>query len=466
MRTLLSVVLVSCAPAVSDPQTPADSGSPLDTALPDTSSSPTVPDQPAPVLCDEVVCHYVREAADAGGDGSDWARAWTALPDVLERGHVYFVGAGTYPAYTFDDPAVGTEPITVVRATLADHGAEGGWDGAFDGSAVFGPLEVEAPYTVVDGRGRGLVVRGTFEGTAVTVRSDDVELRSLDIDGAFVEEGGQHANGACTALDVVGSHVVVADCEIHDAADDGAVVSNATDLLFEGNEVHALHACGTDGGCGGCFNGHSDGLELFDVKQSVLRGNLVYDVRSTATLFFGNWGAPDEYNEDLLIENNLFYAPEVGLVVYLHYANRIQFLHNVVWGVRQGGYGGLSLGPEVTDLEMYDNIVLSVNTDHTGGVFDPAEHRGDHNLFGVDLGAWAVGPGDVVVGDPGFVGIADMDGSPVEGPRADDFRLRPESPAVDAGVAGVAGIPFPTTDYFGSPRDDGFPDLGAIELGP
>lgn len=446
-----------------DPSDPADP-EPDDTGTPDGTGDtalPTTPTDP-PAVCDDVVCRYVRAGAEPGGDGSDWARAWTVLPDPLARGEVLLVAAGSYPGYTFDDPAVDTASITVLRATVAEHGTDTGWDDTFDGAAEFGPIVVDAPFVVFDGQGRELVVRGDFEGTAVDVRADDVTLRSLDIDGAFVEDGGQHTEGACTALEVSGTNVVVADSEIHDAADDGAVVYGASGFVFEDNEVHALHGCGTDGGCGGCYNGHSDGLELFDVTDSVLRRNLVYDVRSTSTLFFGNWGAPDEYVEDLVIENNLFYAPEVGLVVYLQYANRIRFVHNVVWGVRQGGYGGLSVGPEVTDLDLYDNILLSVNLDHTGGVFDPLAHRGDHNLLGVDLGQWPASPADLVVGDPGFVGIADMDGAPVLAPVAEDFALQEDSPARDAGVVGVD---FPTTDFFGAPRD-ALPDIGAIEVQP
>jgi len=412
--------------------------------------------------CSEVVCHYVRAGAD--GDGAAWSSPFGELPDQLERGHVYYVAAGDYPGYRFDDPASGEQVIAVVRATAADHGDAAGWDDGFEGIARFAAIEVTTPYHRIDGRGRGIAVRGPFEGTAMVVSADDVEVRSLDIDGAFAADGSdKHADGACTALDVSGAaRVTIADCEIHDAADDGASLYSLTALRFEGNVVHALHACGTDGGCGNCFNGHSDGLEIFDVRESELRGNLIYDVRSTATVFFGNWGTPEEYNDDITIENNLFYAPEVGLVVYLHYASNIRFFHNVVWGVQQGGYGGLSIGPELTDLDMVNNIILSVNYSHQGATFDPAEHRGDHNLFGVDLDQWQSRAGDVIAGNPGFTGIPGINGNPVADPTPDLFALEATSGAVDKGVASVDGLTLPSTDFFGSPRD-AQPDIGAIE---
>jgi hypothetical protein len=410
-----------------------------------------------------VACAYVRADAPAGGDGASWATAWQALPDALDRGTQYFVAAGQYPGYVFDDAASGSTPITVVAATTADHGADAGWDDAYAGTADLGPVVVATPYHVLDGRGGRLHVVGEFQGTALVISADDNIVRSLDVDGDFQADGaGQHVGGACTAMDISADNVTVAFSNIHDAADDGVMMSGTDGLVFEGNVVHRLHGCGTDGGCGPCFNGHSDGLEMFDVTTSVVRRNLIYDINSTATVFFGNWGTTDEYNEDLTIENNLFYAPEVGLVVYLHYARRIRFLHNVVWGAHQGSYGGLSVGPEVTDLDLYNNILLDINLAHTGGVYDPAQHRGDHNIIGVDNGQWPMQPADILAPDPGFAGIPDVDGASVIDPTPELFALLPGSPAIDAGVTTVNGVTLPTTDFFGNQRDS-MPDLGAIE---
>src|SRR5262245_24743441 len=47
----------------------------------------------APPVCD-ATCHFVR--AGATGDGSDWDNALAELPATLQRGHTYYVAAGTY----------------------------------------------------------------------------------------------------------------------------------------------------------------------------------------------------------------------------------------------------------------------------------------------------------------------------------------------------------------------------------
>ena len=69
---------------------------------------------------------------------------------------------------------------------------------------------------------------------------------------------------------------------------------------------------------GPCYNGHSDGLELSDVSDIELVGNMVYDVRSTAALFMDNWSGSKIY--DLVAYNNVFYTPDTGFAVYLQHA--------------------------------------------------------------------------------------------------------------------------------------------------
>jgi hypothetical protein len=312
-------------------------------------------------------------------------------------------------------------------------------------------------------------VVGEFEGDVVGIGADHTTLRFVDVDGNFqADGGGSQTDGACTGLGVGADDVIVVGCEIHNIADDGASLSNSRNLSFVGNTVHTLHGCGTDGGCGPCYNGHSDGLELYNLKDSELIGNFIHHVSSTAPLFFGNWadslgGGPSEYCENILLANNIFYSPDTGFSAYLEDVAGIRVLHNVFWGIRQGRYGGLSVGSDVTDLDMYNNIILSINNEHVGGTYDPTEHRADYNLIGSSLGQFPEGPHDIVNGDPGFVGMPDMDGSDVANPTPEDFALEAGSPCIDAGFPGDTSVVIPSTDFFARPRDSN-PDIGAVEF--
>lgn len=421
---------------------------------------------PADDPCD-ATCHFVREGATGTADGTSWADAWTELPPSLERGHRYYVADGTYPSYRFDDAAAGQELIRVIKATDRRHGSDAGYESGYgDGVATFGTLEVSAPYVEIDGTaGLGFRAVGDFQGSVVGIGGDHVTLSHVEVDGAFgTDSGGTHDAGACTGVDIGGSFVRIDSSEIHDVADDGVSASGIEELDFVGNTVHALHACGTDGGCGPCYNGHSDGIELYDVVRSRFVENFVHDVRSTSTVFFGNWAdslgnGPSEYCEDLVFANNLFYAPEVGLVFYVQDVRGVELVHNVFWGLRQGSYGGLSIGPNTTGLRLYNNIILSINTAHTGGAYDAAEDDSDYNLFGASTGQWTEGAHSIVAADPGFSGISGANGPAVANPTPDDFRISSTSPAVNAGTADSS---FPTTDFFGDARD-AMPDMGAIE---
>lgn len=411
-------------------------------------------------------CRYVRADASGANDGSSWDDATTEFPAELSRGAVYFVAAGEYPAYTFDDAEDGTTRIRVLRATASDHGDGAGWQDAYaEGEAVFGELAFENDGYDFDGRSATRTV-GSFEGTVVRIEGNSVDFRGVDVDGAFRTSGDEHSEGACTGMNVSGDDVVVAANRIHDIADDGVVVGGNVNFTFEGNEIDSLFGCGTDGGCGMCDNGHSDGLEIYAVRNSRFVGNFAHDIASTSTFFFGNWAdelgdGPNDYCENIVIANNVLYNPETGFVIYLEDVRSVSLYHNTIWGQHQGAYGGLAVGVNVTGLVMVNNAILSVNYAHLDSTFDAAEHRGDYNLFGKSLGQWEDAAHDIVENDPGFVGIGDGDASKLEGVVATDFAPEAASPLRGAGTSDVA-YPLPTTDFSGTARGSP-PTLGAFE---
>ncbi len=421
-----------------------------------------------PVTCGPDDCHYVRADAQGAADGTSWTDAWPVLPGGLAAGHVYFVAAGVYPALTLADAGSAGAPVRVLRATDADHGSAPDYDPAYGaGTAELGPVAITAPYVELDGRGATRIV-GAFQGAVASVDAPNATLAGCEIDGNFqVDGGGVHVDGACTGIEAHGDGVVVRDNVVHDVADDGIVASDSSGMSFEGNRVHALHGCGTDGGCGPCYNGHSDGFEVFHLTSSQFVGNMVWDVASTSAFFFGNWAdelgnGPADYCKDLLLANNILYSYDTGFVAYIEDVDGVEVYDNVFWGQHQGAYGGLSIGTNVTGLSLYNNVVLSINYTHIGGSYDPVEHVGDYNAFGLALGQWPTQPHDVVASDPGFAGIPDVDGALVPSPAPQDFAPAPGSPLRDAGYPGDATVAIPALDFFGTPRD-ATPAIGAIE---
>lgn len=413
-------------------------------------------------------CVYVR--AGARGNGTTWSNALGALPTRLERGKVYFLAAGTYAGRVLGDAARGSTPITIKKATAADHGTNTGWSAALAGRATIGALEIRAPHYVIDGgQGRGLTVRGAFEGVVVDLKegADNVTLRQLDIDGDFAKNGrNRHTRGACGAIHARSvSKLLIEWSDIHGAADDGIQLATVTDVTVRDNEIHHLAACGTDGeNCvASCINGHSDGLEFSNVKRGTFSRNYMHHVTGTAAMFFTNQDrSPAQYVEDLVIVNNIFYAPDASAAAYVTQARGLKILNNVFWGKRRGAFGGLMLGRRVSDLDMHNNIILSINAQHMGFQFDARQHRIDHNLLAVDVGQVRKGARDKV-GLPMFVGIpASLTAGILPNPTIRDFALQAGSPAINAGRTGNASLPIPTSDILRVARR-GAPDIGVVE---
>jgi len=410
---------------------------------------------------------YVRPGGAGAQDGSDWANAFNGLPSVLERDTVYWLGAGNYGAYNFNDGASGQLGITVRKATAEAHGTDTGWNAAYgSGQAVFGPLDFNAGrYTIDGGEPNGIRTVGQMsDESTVQVGGSYIVLRHVEIDGGFQKSNGSQSAGSCNGSNVSGDYVVFDRCEIHNIADDGLGIYSSDHVKVLYSRIHDLDGCGTDGGCGPCFNGHSDGLELSDITDIELIGNMVYDVRSDAAIFMDNWSGTRIY--DLVAYNNVFYTPDTGFAVYLHMLSGAKLHNNVIWGMTQGtNFGGLAIG-NVTDLQMYNNIILNINYSHMGGSQSSTEHDLDYNLFGViNSGEYQSSPNDLV-GDPGFAGIP-MSSNPGDHKGSnltlDDF-VPSASEAIDTGTTS-GGVP--TYDIVGEERPQGAAvDRGAFEVTP
>ncbi|MCF7981088.1 MAG: right-handed parallel beta-helix repeat-containing protein, partial [Pseudomonadales bacterium] len=415
---------------------------------------------------------YISPNGNNSNSGTSWSQALRNLPSTLQRGAVYYFAGGTYPDYTFDDPASGSAYISIKKATLSDHGVETGWTSAYaNDQAVFGEFSFSgASHVFFDGISPDQTAirwnnSSASGGSVVSFsNSNNITLLNCDIDGYYQGSSSNQTNGSCNCVGIQDSSYITIDgCLIHDGADDGLEIFSCSNLDISHNEVYDLHGCGTDGGCGPCYNGHSDGFEVFNVSDSQFVGNFVHDIPSTSTFFFGGWASSSaEYCRNILFANNIFYNNlNTGFIAYIQFADSITLYNNTYWGMVGGAYGGLSIGTNVTNLEMYNNIILSINYSHMGASYNASQHRGDHNFFGVSLGQYQEQANDIVGTDPGFAGVNGANGPLISNISRDDFMLKNSSPCVDSGTN--VDLEF---DIAGNPRPigNGF-DIGAFEYG-
>ncbi len=327
--------------------------------------------------------------------------------------------------------------------------------------------DVFAADLTINGKNNLTYENGTYD-KLIIANSDNITIRNCNFSsnsGSVVDISGSSnirlencdINGmvdACSGARIVSnsSYVYVTDCSIHDIADDGVEMYNSNHIFFSGTKIFHLYGVGTDSGGGSCYNGHSDGFELFGVSDSEFTGNLVYDVRSTSAFFMGGTGT----SRNITLKNNIFYTPESGFVVYVWHADGMKMYNNTFW---QGQYGGIAIGDHVDNLEIYNNITHSINYSHFSGS-QQSDHHIDYNLLGVAGQGYSLHGNDHVESDP-FAVMHGIGGPAERNVTASDFALKQTSSAINNGTVGPD---VPVTDYFNNNRS-GTPDMGAIEYG-
>ncbi len=469
LLAVLGICSMTATISCSSKKSPGVNNTPQISDDTDDSGDDYQPDEITAPACDGN-CYYVRSGATGSNNGLDWNNAYTELPAQLERSGIYYIAKGDYSKQTFDDDPDGDEYIYILKATESDHGTDVGWVAGYgNNSARFRSLQFNKSYYIMDGQSDGgFEIVGDYQSAVVQIVADNVTVRNCNLNGNFTtNSSGYHIDGACLGLSIYANYVTIRDCDIHDAADDGLEMHGGNHLAFINNRIHDLHACGTDGECGPCYNGHSDGMEIYNVKDSLFSGNFIYDNGGTnAALFFGNWaGSSAEYCENITLTNNIFYMPVAGFVAYFIDVAGLKVYNNTFWGIARGRYGGLCMGQNVTDLDMYNNIILSVDYHHLNVTYDPANHRGNYNLFGVALGYYQEQGNDIVNNNPAFLSIPDANGDEVNAPSDQYFKLKSTSPCVDKGYSGNSTINIPSTDYYGKVRpNSGANDIGASEF--
>jgi hypothetical protein len=333
---------------------------------------------------------------------------------------------------------------------------------------------------VISGQSNKTYTNGTYNHLSIS-NSSNITIRNCTFSTSYAANGGggvadisgsNHIlidscdfNGnttTCTGINMLSgplSYITIQNCNIHDVADDGFQCFTGNHLFFYGNTICHLYGCGTQGGCGPCFNGHSDGWELWGVDTVELKRNLVYDVRSTCALFAGD-NTNGATIKHATIENNIFYTPECGIVVYFFYADYIKMNNNTIW---KSNWLGVSIGQGTAHLEAYNNIIMCIDYTYGGTTYNPALHLWDYNLVGFTGRGMNAQTHDVVNSNPRFRKIPfAMDNTSAHVYRTvtpADFELMAGSPAI--GVA-TTSLGVPSTDFYGRPRTAPY-DMGAIE---
>lgn len=314
---------------------------------------------------------YVRQGATGTGDGSNWTNAYTALPTTLQRGATYYVAAGNYPQYIFQDPESGTTYITVKKATTSDHGTNTGWSASYgNGVAHFQDFVFFTGYYIIDGQtGGGPGSWGTGFGFSIHPDSakylvnfakpgfghtgqlaTHVTLEHINMAG-----GGYNSptgNDGIFAIETTNQpglgvdNLTISYCYIHDTrvGTDPLYIQWANNVTVQYTYI-ARNMSGAS---------HSQGMILDGTNNTVIRYNRFEDINGSAIINIGKIMSGTSVNNNIQIYGNLFMdsvgQPSSGA------------------GVGDGAIAnvGATTGYDVTGAKIYNNTFVRLTGMNTG----------------------------------------------------------------------------------------------------
>ena len=338
-------------------------------------------------------------------------RHWEAVLEIRQKSHLVLKGFKVQDSNWFGIGIHGSQHITVTGCSTANTQAS------------------------------GIYVRD----------SSDIIVEGNDVASACLYEGDRGGSQECISIASV-KRFRVSDNRVHDTkgkkhGGEGIDAKESSqDGVIEGNRVWNLERLGiyVDS-----WNGLAKGI--------VVRRNIVHDCSSGIAVSSEDGGTV----EDLRIENNLVYRNRgMGIVVSSWEKNgpkrNIAIVGNTVVGNRNPqGTWGVGIGIEKTDATgvVIRNNICALNA--SAQIQDASGKNPvvEYNLVhAVRKPAGGLKGHPVLEADPLFLD-----------PEREDFHLRPDSPAINAGTP--TGAPSEDLEGFPRPYGKGF-DLGCYEFHP
>ncbi len=311
--------------------------------------------------------------------------------------------------------------------------------------------------------------RGPWTGSAENIEKTAVSFRcGTDI---LIKDCEITRTG--TAISGRGHEVRILRNHIHGGAHDGIRVIGFWDSLIEGNHVHDFDDAVTDAETAdkGRWSRHCDLIHIFipgpglpgwQNHNVVFRGNVLYDAEAQSVQFNNYYKSPLR-NEQIVFENNVFGPSHANLFNNADPCDGLVFRHNTIvvlpeprkfnrWELNNYS---VRISGASKDVQVYNNILGRIGWDTREG--------GSTGLFDWNLIQLPGNP--MGVGNRRAYGRFTQIGAALQfvEPGAFQGRLRPGSPAINAGTRQFATTPLNDNDRVGTPHDSR-PDLGAWEM--
>jgi len=311
--------------------------------------------------------------------------------------------------------------------------------------------------------------RGPWTGSVENIEKTAVSFRC----GADVLVQGCEITRTGTGIAGRGHEVRILRNHIHGGTHDGIRVTGFWNSLIEGNRIHDFDDGVTDAETTdrGRWSRHCDLIHIFipgpglpgwQNHNVVFRNNVLYDTEAQIVQF-NNYYKSSIRNEQIVFENNVFGPSHANLFNNADPCDGLIFRHNTIvvlpdpreyhrW--KLDNYS-VRISGKSSDVQVYNNILGRVGWDRN---FGGSTKLFDWNLIQLPGNPKGVGEARAC----GRFTLTDVAPQFVD-PTAFDGRLRPDSPAINAGTKRFAPTPLFEFDREAIQRD-ARPDLGAWEL--
>jgi len=279
---------------------------------------------------DDPTYRYVRSDAPAGGNGMTWTTAFAVLPDDLTRGYTYYMAAGSYPRYMFDDPPSGETFIYVRKATETNHGTDTGWNNTYgEGPAVFSTLtgnilDIRTSYYEIDGEtggrpdswtsttlsngswinawtsGHGFKIQANLNNTYAiclgvstnppTKAPDHIVLKHVDIGGVSVDDRACFGlyQMAMTEEGMGSRYIHISHCYVHDTKRTPFFAMYGQYWVIEYNYICRNYDDPASHGAPFADRGSDDMIVRYNIWADIT-GTGVLDLKKNETQVHENW---------------------------------------------------------------------------------------------------------------------------------------------------------------------------------
>lgn len=371
---------------------------------------------------------HVREGATGTNDGSSWTNAWSSTSSInysaVNPGDTIYLAGGTYGVLNIGKAGTSGSPITVKRATKAEHGSATGWTDAYDARVIIdgkdnhGAVSMKS-FNTLDGATRyGIWIRNAFHGIIPGDSGNNLTIR----------------------------HVEIGSADPAYKMDEDGIQGRGSNLLLENSYIHDNDSPTT----------HGDGIQWYSGQNIVIRYN-VFENNGQIFMFSETaWG--NEYINDLYVYYNVFrnragdhyqgistvLCPQSGYGWYIYNNTFDLGVNPTLSNWKDDIFGGAG---QCAAMKFVNNAILNSragtvsNVTHHHNGFDNAAPYATLSIPSGETGA-------VIAADLGF-----------NAPDSSDYHLKSGSPLIGKGanvglVRDFEGKAVPST-----------PTIGAFEAG-